>query len=84
MPPAAPARSANGINVNGQVVGALQFRSGVHAFLYTSSTGIKDLGTLGGADGFASHVNPSGLVVGAACPAGQSVHHAFLYSAAPA
>ena len=50
-----------------------------HPFLWSPSTGIKDLGTLGGATGYASWMNSAGHVVGTADLPGSQVHHAFLW-----
>ncbi len=72
---------ANAINNSDQVVGS----DGGGAFLYDSTNGMKDLGTLGGSTPYAYgtttsayDINDSGQVVGSSYTAsGQS--HAFLY-----
>ena len=69
------------INASGQVVGySYTTSTGTpHAFLYSASTGMKDLGTLGGSFSHALGINDSGQVVGnASPPTGRT--HAFLYS----
>ena len=70
------------INAAGQVVGLAQNSHGiVHAFLYTSGTGMKNLGTLGGptAASWACGINAAGQVVGCSETA-DGRKHAFLYS----
>src|SRR5215207_10175943 len=49
-----------------------------HAFLYDSTNGMKDLGTLGGTNSYAYGINDSGQVVGYSDTA-NSGPHAFLY-----
>jgi len=72
---------ASGINDRGQVVGASQVSSGeYHAFLWTPSRGMTDLGGLGGTFSAARAVNDRDEVVGVADVAsGES--HAFLWEA---
>ena len=71
----------------GQVVGTSNLaQPGLkHAFLWTASTGMVDLGTLGGPSSAAAAVNDSGQVVGWAQTAGGSFDvnwRAFLWTAA--
>ena len=85
-----PSSSATGINANGQVIGYAQNAAGYeHAFLWSSSGGMQDLGTLGGS-GFegsqglmegsqALGINNSGQVVGWAANSSEWAH-AFLWT----
>lgn len=72
---------ANGINVSGQVVGfggpALDSTSS-KAFIWSSSTGMVDLGTLGGPYAQAWGINDSGYVTGNSHTA-NNFPHAFLW-----
>ena len=52
-----------------------------HAFLWTATGGMQDLGTLGGTFSQAYGINASGEVVGYSSLAGDSVYHAFLWTA---
>jgi len=53
------------INNAGQVVGWSILPSNlIHAFLWTSSGGMQDLGTLGGNSSFAFAINDVGAVTG--------------------
>ena len=59
---------ANGINATGQVVGfsGLQRDSSEsRAFMWTSQTGMIDIGTLGGAYAQANAINDAGYITGA-------------------
>ena len=72
------------LNGSGQVVGLLLGREATswQAFLWSTATGLRPLGTLGGARSSASGISESGLVVGNAQVAGSApddVGHAFLY-----
>lgn len=74
------------ISNTGQVVGTSQlpYSGGMandyHAYSWTNSTGIRDLGTLGGNLSWATAVNNMGQVVGFAYRAG-GYRHAFLWTA---
>jgi probable HAF family extracellular repeat protein len=76
---------ANGINALGQVVGysGLQRDSTEsRAFVWTSQTGMTDIGTLGGAYAQASAINDAGYITGASQTQGMGpmlTTHAFLY-----
>jgi len=53
------------INVHGEVVGHAYTASGAyHAFYWSLSTGMIDLGTLGGASSAAEHINDDGTITG--------------------
>ena len=72
-----------GINNSGQVVGEADtsISSARRAFLYSESTGMKDLGALGGVGSSRAHdVNNSGQVVGQVQVTVGGIQHAFLYS----
>jgi probable HAF family extracellular repeat protein len=76
---------AEGINNNGQMVGYYvgNFHSvttAQHAFLFSYSNGLTDLGTLGGANSQANGINDSGQVVGWSNTAGNTATHAVLYN----
>jgi probable HAF family extracellular repeat protein len=75
---------ANGINTSGQVVGwsAYDDIGHVHAFLYDSAYGMKDLGDLsdlGGTNSYGYGINNEGQVVGTAQYVDGGEWHAFLY-----
>src|ERR1700710_2412041 len=53
-----------------------------HAFFWSSSTGMVDLGTLGGANSLALGINNSGEVVGYSFLADNVTKHAFTWTAA--
>jgi len=65
---------ANGINRFGHVVGSSYTPLGLHAYLWTTSQGMQDLGTLGGSNSVAYGINDSGTVVGQADLANGDVH----------
>lgn len=71
---------ARGINDAGQVVGyATNSAGNEHAFLWTSVSGMQDLGTLGGTKSYAYGINNSGQILGASYTADNSLH-VFVYS----
>ena len=79
-----PSSRATAINDNGQVVGyaTISFQGPIdnpdpfpkHAFLYSGSGPMQDLGTLGGSNGEASGINDSGQVVGYAITSNNYLH----------
>ena len=79
---------ANGINAMGQVVGFSgreRDSSESKAFLWTSQTGMLDLGTLGGSYAQAYAINDAGFVTGAAQTGGMGpmvTTHAFIFQPA--
>ncbi len=78
---------ANAVNSNGYVVGysGSEFDSdNSRAFVWTNSTGMRDIGTLGGPYAQAMAVNDAGYATGNAS-IGQSIgsRHAFLYQVWP-
>ena len=76
---------ANGINATGQVVGfsGLQRDSTQsRAFMWTSQTGMIDIGTLGGGYAQANAINDAGYITGASQTQGMGpmvTTHAFIY-----
>ena len=77
---------ANGINDSGEVVGFASAGPATgntvsHAFLYTSGSGLHDLGTLsGGTTSTAAAINAGGVAVGSSTTtANGSVTHAFVW-----
>ena len=76
---------ANGINTSGQVVGySGTQRDGTdsRAFVWSSLTGMTDIGTLGGAYAQAYAINDSGYITGASQKQGMGpmvTTHAFIY-----
>ena len=72
--------SAFAINAAGQVTGNAETAGGDrHAFRWTASGGMQDLGTLGGTNSYASAINAPGQVTGFADTAGGALH-AFLWT----
>jgi probable HAF family extracellular repeat protein len=69
---------ALGINNQGQVVGDSSAGRNIHAFVWQASTGMHDLGTLGGPNSYALDINDLGLVVGWSSTATGKLH-AFLW-----
>jgi probable HAF family extracellular repeat protein len=76
---------ANGVNTLGQVVGfSGRERDSLesHAFVWSSQTGMVDIGTLGGAYAQAYAINDAGYVTGASQTQGMGpmvTTHAFIY-----
>lgn len=79
-----PSSRASAINNRGQIAGVADSEDGSFAFLYSTSTGMQNLGALpGGVSSRAEGVNDEGMVVGGSI-VGDSplpMFHAFLYSA---
>jgi probable HAF family extracellular repeat protein len=74
---------AYGINVHGAVVGASDKSGANHAFLWTATTGMKDLGLLNNTLWTsATAINDSGKVVGIAYPPHGNPYHAFIWTQA--
>jgi probable HAF family extracellular repeat protein len=73
--------SPSELNDAAQVVGsALKSKADSRAFLWVNGT-MKDLGTLGGSDSYASGINNKGQIVGrAATSSGTYTYHAFLWT----
>ena len=68
------------MNAAGQVVGESTTAGGdFHAFSWTETGGMVDLGTLGGTSSFAYAVNARGQVVGGSTTAGDAELHAALW-----
>jgi probable HAF family extracellular repeat protein len=78
---------ANGANAIGQVVGFSGLQrdsSDSRAFMWTSQTGMIDIGTLGGVYAQASAINDAGYITGASQTQGMGpmvTTHAFIYRA---
>jgi probable HAF family extracellular repeat protein len=70
--------SANAINDLSQVTGTAG--NNQHAFLWTSSTGIQDLGTLGGSTSWGAAINSHAHIVGFSFITGDACYHAFLWT----
>jgi probable HAF family extracellular repeat protein len=74
---------ALGINLHGAVVGAASNSTTVHAFLWTASAGMKDLGLLSKTLWTtAMGINDSGEVVGVGYPPNGNPYHAFVWTPA--
>jgi probable HAF family extracellular repeat protein len=77
--------SGFGINNSNIVVGESDYvpshgLTNTHAFVYTNATsGMKDLGTLGGTYSSATAINDSGAIVGASTISGDTETHAFVW-----
>src|SRR5579864_2504513 len=77
--PAGDYSSAAGVNDLGQVAGWSNTANSLHAFLWTTSSGLRDLGTLpGDSSSQAWAINDSGVVVGASTGPGGT--RAFLWT----
>ena len=77
---AIPIPVATGINGRGYVVGSSFTAGGErHAYRWTPTGGMEDLGTLGGTDSSASAINARGQVTGTAATT-DSRGHAFLWT----
>jgi probable HAF family extracellular repeat protein len=71
---------AYALNAGGQVAGYAYTSNGlIHAFLWSSGTGMQDLGTLGGFYSGAYAINASGQVAGQSRTS-NGQYHAFLWS----
>ena len=73
----------NAINAYGDVTGGYYFataRRWSHAFLYTPSSGVIDLGTLGGDYSVGQAINASDEITGYSAMVGDAAVHAFLYT----
>ena len=71
------------MNRSGQVAGtaSLTFLQGNRAFFWSKTSGIQNLGTLGGTSALVTAMNDSGRVVGYADLSGDATYHAFLWTA---
>jgi probable HAF family extracellular repeat protein len=80
VPPGAVASAAVAINNSGQVVGYANDSSGApRAFIWSRTTGIQELGTLGGNTSVATGINSAGHVTGYSTTASGETH-AFFWS----
>jgi len=68
--------SAGGVTGSSNVSG----NTAVHAFQYSVSTGMVDVGTLGGRISFGHGISQSGFVTGNSEIDGSGIQHAFLYT----
>lgn len=85
IPLSIPRSVATAINGHGQVAGRMLVGRHVHAFRWTHLTGLRDLGTLGGAYSAATGINGRGMIIGRSDVRGamdRGEAHAFAWSAA--
>jgi probable HAF family extracellular repeat protein len=68
---------AGGVNSLGDVVGSSYMGMSLHAYSWTKTEGMKDLGTLGGSNSIAYAINNSGTVVGQTDLANRDKHAFF-------
>jgi len=84
--PGGNASYAYGVNESDQVVGYSyvdDLGELYHAFLWTQSSGMQDIGTLGGLSSGASAINQFGIVVGSSYLSGNAgPYHAFAWTKA--
>ena len=76
----APNSTALAVNGSQQIVGETFTNTTQHAFLWTSSLGMQDLGTLGGDFSVAYGINELGGVVGVSTTTATGFGHAFLWT----
>ena len=82
---------ATQVNASGEVAGNSDITGtnsdsspsqGAHAFVWSATAGMTDLGTLGGSGSFVSDLNDNGEVVGSSWTVGDAQLHAFYWSKA--
>lgn len=73
---------SDGINDAGQVIGDSDLADQVshHAYFWSASAGIQDIGTFGGTQSYPGGINKSGRVVGSATLFGDQIGRAFLWT----
>ncbi len=68
-----------GTNASGEVVGQVySLESQYHAFLWSGSGPMRNLGTLGGTQSRANDISDNGIIVGDSSTAGNASYHAFV------
>ena len=67
--------TALGVNAVGQVIGADSDSTGQHAFSWTQSGGVVDVGDFGGTQTFPYDLNSNGQVVGLSYLSGDASRH---------